>query len=247
MQPRRFRIHRFAFIASAMLINFFAHAEQVVPNGVYEAKGSGGTVVVETDKDGRKRFNIGTLGANGHICSLSGEIDGLTGEAREEDPTPESPVCKIDFTITKRGISVKPKNYEECSMFCGARASFDGKYFLPPKGCNYEERKGRRELFFSAYQSRQYATAFTYLNSMYMQCKDYLHWVEIDDIRNDLAITQFHQGKKAACLAVMREAIGSVYTDEEKLKEHLPPIDFDTYLRVAQATWFNTRKCGGRK
>lgn len=230
-----------------MLANCCAYAKQDLPNGVYEAKGSRGSLVIEMVEGGRKKFDIGTLGANGHVCSLSGEVTGLIGQAIEADPLPNSPVCMIDFKIIKRGISAKPRNHEDCLSFCGARAWFEGEYFLPPKGCNSDERKVRRESFVAAYKARQYATAFGALNSLYMQCKEYLHWIDLDEIRNDLAITQFNLGNKAACLATMRDNIGSAYPSEEKLREHLPPIDFDIYLRVAQATWFNAKKCGDQK
>ena len=89
----------------------------------------------------------------------------------------------------------------------------------------------------------RYAVAVNALNSFLAQCKDHMNWIEIDQVRNDLALAQYRSGRPASCLATLKATLASGFEGEEDLKTgnsvHLPPCDFDNYIPVAKATWFN--------
>jgi len=178
------------------------------------------------------------------MCSIAGAVEGLRGRA---DAQPADPVCWIDFKVDKGRIGVSSKTYDACREFCGMRAWFEGDYLLPPAGCTGKEREARKKPFLTYYKSHDYANALDAVNGLYTQCKDFLNWIEIDAVRNDIAVTQLHLGQRAACQDILKDALGVRYPNKEALQENLPPTDFDSYLPVAKATWFNLRQCSGPK
>lgn len=125
------------------------------------------------------------------------------------------------------------------------RAGFEGTYRIPPRGCRPAERTARRNAFQAQYRSHQYARAEDTLDAFYRECREFLDWIGIDEIRNDLAVTQYHLGRHEDCLRTLRETIGATETGEDKLRSRLPPTDFDTYLPVARASWYNLKLCSG--
>lgn len=214
---------------------------QTPPPGEYETHNGWGALSISAGKNGVALFQIDTIGANAHVCSLNGKIKGDTGyaEAGEADPQ-----CFITFKAVPGGFSVSAQTPETCREYCGARAGFEGAYLLPPSGCKPDEREARRSFFTAMYRLENYAQAYESLNSFYKQCGDFLNWIEIDKVRNDLAIAQYHLGQNASCLSILKDTLGATQANEEELSASLPPSDFDSYLPVAQATWFNLKLCG---
>lgn len=217
-----------------------ALAQTLLP-GNYETHKGWGSLGIQVDKDEVLLFTIDTTGANGHTCSLDGKIKGNTGYT---ETNAEQPQCLILFEVVEpNGLSISTLTNEACRNFCGSRAGFEGKYFLPPPGCNPTEREARRNSFLALYRSHKYSRAYDTLSPLYKQCHDFLTWVEIDAMRNDLAITQFHLGHKKACLSILNDTIGATKANEDELRSNMAPLDFDNYLPVAQATWYNLKQC----
>ncbi len=184
-------------------------------------------------------FEIESIGGNCHSCSISGSIKGLTGTGGDIEPH-----CAISFVPKNAGISVQPASSDECRSYCGMRASLDGTYRIPPEGCTSAKQKERRNAFLRLYRARKFVEARQILEDLTSQCATYIDWIRIDSDRNDLALAQLHGGDAAACLATLEQTRAAEYDNETALKEGgLPPCDFDNYIRVARATWYNKALC----
>ncbi len=218
--------------------------------GEYETLHGGGTLSISRQEGGALSFHIFTVGGNLHFCDLSGHIKGDKGYAHEdggsEDSAPQQsppqtsePQCVISFKPVANGYSVDPGSDNACRYFCGARAWFEGDYIMPPAGCRPGERESRRANFKSQYDAKDYAHAYETLNAFYRQCGDFLHWMTVDDVRNDLAVTQHHLGRDDACLAILKD--NTVGTESGDV--NLPPGDQEAFRETAKATWFNLKLC----
>jgi hypothetical protein len=229
----------FSLIASMATVP--AAWAQAPAAGDYEMLHGQSFLSVQTNKKGVVSFGINTIGANGHICSLQVKIKGSTGYVEENDKP-----CLISFEKASNGLTVKTSTVDACRNYCGVRAWFEGTYFLPPVLCTSKKRESIKKTFLSDYRFKKYARAYSTLNVMYSQCHDFLDWVEIDSVRNDLALTQFHLGHNDVCLNLLKDTVGATAGSEEALRSQLPPVDFDTYLPVARASWHNIKLCSGK-
>lgn len=75
-----------------------------------------------------------------------------------------------------------------------------------------------------------------------------MNWIEIDQVRNDLALAQYHSGEFQQCLITLSNTLAGTVKDEDELRAgngnvSLSPCDFDNYIGVAKATWFNKSLC----
>ena len=75
-----------------------------------------------------------------------------------------------------------------------------------------------------------------------------MSWIELDQARNDLALSQYHSGEFSQCSKTLGTTLAAEFKDEVQLKAggpriYLPPCDFDNYIAVARATWFNKALC----
>lgn len=207
--------------------------------GVYETHGGWGTLTVTRPAIGTTRFAIESMGANGHSCSLDGEIRGTAGVTAAQG---QPGACAIEFQVRDGAIEVRTDG-GACHQYCGARASFNDTYWLPPPGCQPDQRKARRAAFLKAYRAKNYALAHTQLQPLLDQCAQFFHWIEIDQVRNDLGITLRHLGQSAQCRKVLGQNRAAAYANKEELRSSLSPVDFDNYLATAQATWHNLGLC----
>jgi hypothetical protein len=209
--------------------------------GDYETEGARGSLSITADVKGALQFQIDYIGRNAHVCDLAGKIKDGTGHAEQWDNGAEPP-CLITFKPVPGGLEVRAKDEAACTDYCGANVWFEGTYYLPPAGCKPKERTDRRDTFTGLYRSKDYVQAYETLNAFYSQCQKFLNWVEIDAVRNDLAITQYHLGHKDECLRILKDTRAAEEASEEQLT--LPPADLDSYLPVAKATWYNLKLCG---
>jgi hypothetical protein len=200
-------------------------------------------MTIKSLEDGKMSFSIESVGGNGHICSVTGSIDGTTGTA-EDEGTANPETCKIAFVVGRSFIQVKSSS-GDCRYYCGARAGFDGTYWIPPAACQSEQRGKRHEVFTARYREKQYAQAYAMLKAQFDQCVRFFNWIEIDGNRNDLAVTAFHLGRSGECRQILNKTIAAKYRSKEELREFMPPTDFDNYLPVAEATWHNKKLCSG--
>jgi hypothetical protein len=212
--------------------------------GTYIFNRGMGSLAVRKDGQNRLSFEIETIGGNCHTCEVKGVIRNAIGHAESEDPALR---CDIAFASGRSSVVVTPITTDACQSYCGARGSFDGTYRIPPAMCTASSRDAQRKKFLQLYRGRQYAAAANLLTSLSAQCADFMNWIEMDEVRNDLALAQYHQGKFAQCLQTLDKTVAAKVKDEAELKSgdtvHLPPCDFDNYIEVAKATWFNKSMC----
>ena len=214
---------------------------EVKPGKYYRDRDTGTLQIDRRGRDGLT-FEIESVGGNCHSCSISGRLRGASGLTDEGNGL----TCKVSFKTVGTAIKVEP-SAEGCRDFCGARAGFDGTYRALPKACTPEARQARRDQISLLYQASRYSAAVNALNNLMDQCKDHMNWIEIDQVRNDLALSQYHNGRPAECLATLKSTLADGFDGEEDLRVgntvYLPPCDFDNYSPVAKAIWFNRTLC----
>lgn len=211
-------------------------------SGEYVAHGGLGILSIIPDKSAGLRFHLFARGSNFHVCELSGVI--RNGEARMEDSADDRQPCIVTFKPGKDGIAVDAKHQGACSMYCGARAHFQGSYALPPAGCAPSQVRRTRDRFKSAYDQKRYAEARDLLRPIIEKCASAV--TEIDDgwIRNDLAITYHRAGDSTSCRAVLQPWVPLAQTPDAKIRDDYPPSDGDEMLRIAGAARANLKLCG---
>src|SRR3569833_310472 len=123
-----------SLIALAIAMSCSVHAADAVRAGSYE--NPNGDLVITGTADSLK-FKIDAFGANGHTCSLDGDIH--DNQAKLEGD--ESP-CIVKFKASAKGIDVSSN--DACRTYCGMRAHFDGMYFTPAPGCAGDDRAQTR-------------------------------------------------------------------------------------------------------
>lgn len=215
-------------------------AQPEIRPGQYVLDYDRGTLTIRSDKQNRRTFEIKSIGGNCHTCSLSGVIQGSVGHADDSE-------CVISFSADRSTIVVKPITEEECSIHCGARARFDGSYVLPPAACTSAGRQAQRDRSLTLYRSHHYSQAASTLQTLITRCEKFMNSIEIDQARNDLALSQYHNGKIAQCLETLNATLAGKVKDEEGFKHggdyYMPPSDFENYIGVARAIWFNKALC----
>ncbi len=236
----------FFFIIAAV-----APAEAAPPGprpGQYVRDRDSGTLTIRTDEQKRLVFEIESVGGNCHSCDVSGVIRGATGHGDSWAADGGDSKCEISFSSGRGGVVVRPITQEECRAYCGARAGFDGTYRVPPATCTSEGRQALRDHFLLLYRTRRYPQAASTLQTLIAQCGEFMGWIEMDQVRNDLALSQYHNGKFPECVETLNATLAADVKDEEELKAgnggvYLPPCDFDNYIDVAKSTWFNKALC----
>lgn len=223
-------------------------AQPEIRTGQYVRDRDSGTLTIRSDEQSKRKFEIESIGGNCHSCSVSGVIRGNVGHADSWGADGNTSKCIISFSVNLSKVVVKPTTLEECRAYCGARAAFDGSYVLPPAACKSAGRKAQRDSSLVLYRSRRYSQAASTLQTLITGCGGFMNWIEIDQVRNDLALSQYHNGEISQCLETLNATLAAKFKDEEELKAggphvYLPPCDFDNYVGVAKATWFNKSLC----
>lgn len=218
-----------------------------IPPGEYVRERDTGTLTVRRGNENTLKFEIQSVGGNCHSCSVSGVIRGAIGQADSWAADDSASKCKISFSVRGSAIVVDPGE-EECGAYCGARASFEGTYRIPPPSCTDASRQARRDRFLALYRSRRHIDAEGTLQGLLSECKEFMGWIEIDQVRNDLALAQYRAGEFPQCVATLRTTLAANAKDVEELRSedgsvHLPPCDFDNYEPVAKAILFNRTLC----
>lgn len=236
---------RFISVVLLSLWLLGAYAADAVQPGEYVLSGDWGRLKVE-GRDGKTNFSIVSVSANCHTCDLSGQIIGYSAETVDEGLTNEEMVCRIRMTPSPDGrqVKVEPQTFEACRQYCGMRAAFDGIYLKPKVLCTDKGQRSARNRFIQHYRAKQFSQAVETLRPILEQCGEFLNWIEIDDVRNDLSLAYFHAGKSRQCIDTLQKTRASSFVNEEALRQGLPPCDFDNYVPTAKATWHNLRLCG---
>jgi hypothetical protein len=207
----------------------------------YEREGGTGILTITPGSNGLRKFGLSTFGANAHSCELGGTIKGSQGTLYDNEPG--QPECRITFVQKGNVIEVTPQSQDACMGVCGARASFEGRYFLPPQACTPGPSKAVKETFLEQYKAKHYQQAYQGLNGWLEQCSHLLYWMEADRARNDLALAQYHMKQSSACKATLAKTYAAGMKTLKAVEEDLPPIDYEAYAGTAKATFHNLKLC----
>lgn len=202
------------------------------PQGEYVTDGGWGSLSVYSGG----KFRVDTMGPNGHSCSLDGVI--ANGKSVIDKTT-----CEVSFKAQGQNIEVGTNESAECRMFCGMRASFDSLYVKPPPPCLRGAMKKSRENFKKNYLTKNYTAALEAISGIATQCKPFLDWIESAWVLNDLALTQFKLGDRAACIRTLKNLSADAAMSDEEIRGTYPPTDADMYLPVVRATRTNLKLC----
>jgi hypothetical protein len=203
-----------------------AEGEYVISDGAW------GTLQVQP----RGKFSIETVGANAHICGLDGVI--ADGKAKIGKSA-----CQLSFKAEGQDVRVATNGSDACRDFCGMRAWFEGVYRKPSPLCVRKSIDDAKKKFKKSYVAKDYAGALAVINPVATQCKPFLHWVESAWVLNDLALTQFKLGDRAACLQTLKDLAPDAAKSDAEITGSYPPSDSEVYLPVVQATRTNLRLC----
>jgi hypothetical protein len=217
-----------------------AAAQEVTPGEYVTEQGWGVLRVSPPDAQGRQRLELSATGANGHDCGWTGTLQGPVANVDDG-----ACIVHVESGPGRLGLTVaEPQN--ACRDYCGARAWFEGDYFIPPAGCSSREREQARAAFNTLYRARSYAAAQARLDPMFDRCGRYLTWLEDAQVRNDLAITLHHLHRDAECIALEKKLIPDGVRSEDEVEGalELPPADKDSFEPLARAAFHNATLCG---
>ena len=107
-----------------------------------------------------------------------------------------------------------------------------------------EAKLATRRRFAALYRAKAYRQAESVLAPLLTECEQTLDWLESGQIRNDVAVTLFHLGRRAECLDALKPVLDMAGQDEGGLRQGMPPTDFEFFLPIARAAWHNARLCG---
>lgn len=195
-----------------------------------------GSLVVKKDS-----FAIETVGGNCHTCSISGALKGSTGTAVDGSDT-----CRLSITGGKGALKVDSGDSDACRAYCGARAMFDGQYRQASPACTDRTRAKRLAQARALYAKKDYAGAAAGFSSLIGECSTEMDWIEADSVRSDLALTQYHLGDNAQCLATLAQtaALRNGGDDAQPDTDFgLPPCDADNYRSTGKAILHNAALC----
>lgn len=210
--------------------------------GTYVRDNDTGTLVVRKDEQNKLVFEIESIGGNCHECAVSGVIRGATGHAGGGAGDGSDSKCDISFSSSPSSVAVTPID-DECRDYCGARAGFEGTYRRTPATCTRSGRQTQRDRFLLLYRAHRYPLATSTLQTLIHQCREFMGSIEIDQVLNDLALSQYQNGDFSRCLETLDATSAGVVEDEEVLKAAMTPCDFENYIDVAKSTWFNRALC----
>ena len=235
----------FATIATAMF-SFYANAQANAPAlkpGEYVSERGQGQLVLKPGNGGALSFAIEAVGANGHTCSLEGEL--RKGRATLEAMEAKDP-CVVTMTASPAGIDVKGSESGSCRYYCGARATFEAIYFLPAPACRDAAVTAARNTFKRLYDAKKFADARVTLEPLLKDCMRTLYWLDEGRIRNDLAVTLHKLGDLAACREVLKPSSDDARMTDAKLQESYPPTDLESVMPIVRSTRTNLRLCAAK-
>ena len=226
-----------SIVVMTFLSNGASAADSIKP-GSYITEGAEGTLEVSgLTPDTPMKFVIAVVGDNGHVCNVEGEI--RNNQATTEDE------CIIKFEPHPDRITVIVSDVytDACRNYCGARAWFPGDYFPVNPFCS--RSLSIRSDFSLNYKSGKFKKARDLLVKLLSECERFTDWHIQTEIRNDLAITEYHLGDKTACLKALDPIKRTFIDDPAKTNIVFDPVEGDWATEMVKTTRFNWKKCGG--
>lgn len=224
-------MRKFGLVMITVSILFLNPSLAQIKDGTYMNGSDSGIKI--TTKNSQQQFVMEVVGTNAHMCNAEGIIKGDKGFVTDDS---EEIPCELSFKVNGTALNVEAQN-EVCRNYCGARAYLDGEYRIPPKLCEAKSITQQRSQFKIAYDAKQYEKAENILNRVLTQCDFYLYFEEKDSIRNDLALTLYHQNKIDLCLETLKQTIAL------SSNNYLAPVDQMTYEKTEKAIVFNYGLC----
>lgn len=181
-------------------------------------------------------FSITTIGGNCHTCAVEGTLQGRIGVDKDEGK------CHIAMSGTNGALKLDSSaTAEACRDFCGMRAMFDGEYRRTPAACTDRQRQARIGQAHKQYAAKNYDAARTTLRTLLSECDTFMDWIERDKARSDLAVTEYHRGDNAQCLAALSDTVAVRMQKDNSMA--LPPCDADNYASTSKAILYNQGLC----
>ena len=232
------KLHRVLPLVPIFLLAFgasLASAQTATPPaGDYIYEGGAGSLRIKPNG----HFDISTIGANAHLCSLDGTI--VRGKSKIDDTG-----CVVNFTLKGSSVEVSSNGSDDCRQSCGARASFEGTYLKPSPACTDKAVAASRKTFKRQYDAKDFAAAHATLAPVLGECSKTLDWITTGRVRNDLAITQFRLGDRAGCLKTLEPLAEDAARTDQGVKDAYPPADAEDILPVVRASRTNLKLCRG--
>ncbi|MDX2220678.1 MAG: hypothetical protein SF172_16790 [Burkholderiales bacterium] len=206
--------------------------------GSYLTERGWGQMDIWRDKSGVLKFSLEAIGANVHVCTLEGSIDGM--RAKLEGLGPNDP-CEVEFKPFNGGVLVD--GTPGCRAYCGARAGFEGPYLRPPAACTPAAQARTRRAFKAHYDAKRFAEARATLEPLLKTCAEWWPSNMDGDIRNDLAVTLHKLGDLAGCRALLKDYAEDAALSDEEIRGGYPPSDAENYLNVLRKVRTNLKLC----
>lgn len=230
-----------ALLAATLLSVSLSAIAQIRP-GEYVGPGGRATLRISPEAGSALRFQLNVVGANFHVCDLSGVI--RNGEARMDDSADGKLPCIVTFKPQPGGIAVASRHPRTCSTYCGARAHFEATYVLPQPECTPSRVSQTRSRFKTTYDRKLFAEARALLTPVLDKCRSTLSDYDEGWVRNDLAITQYRAGDAAACRNTLKPWRVHAQKTDAMINDEYAPSDAEEMLRIVRATRANLRLCG---
>jgi len=229
----------------------FCHCKAQTNNyvdGNYVTKGGWGslkisTLEIITAHIKKVSYEIETSGGDISTCELSGEIQNGKSKPISWDKNNQ---CVIDFKTSDDSVEISSNTRQECQLsFCGARASFDGVYIKLKPECEAKSRGIAKVKFATLYNRKKYLEAFQTLEDLLFNCENILDWQELGNVKNDLAITQYHLYDYSECIKTLEPyAKEASMSDNEILKKYsIDAANADAELRLLRSARTNLKLC----
>jgi hypothetical protein len=217
-------------------------AASALAPGEYATEGGWGVLTLRTEANQRLLFELETVGPNGHTCSLDGEIrNGRTTVG--DTPGPVACVVRFVASATGTGIDVSTNDADSCHSFCGARASFVGRYLRALPGCDSLSRGATGAEFRRLYEGGAYRDAQQQASRLLERCAPLMTRNEYAQWLNDLAAAQYRLGQHDACVRTLQPLADDAAASNQALMDRLPPTDYENYLPLVETTRSHLRWC----
>jgi hypothetical protein len=255
MLPFRFSLYALAFtfaVSTALSERGLAAAAPLTPGEYILDGGCCGLDLFRT-KGETTHFWLTTFGLNRVGCGLEGEIRKglatLPTDLRDENGERLPQACEVAFEPTAGGVKVtnvsqrSNGSIDPCRFFCGVHAEFEAEYPRSPPECTSKARRSSRAKSQRLYAAKSYAQAARVLETLLDHCAQQMDNLETGWLRNDLAVTQYHLGRLAACRKTLAGLAEEAATTDDELRRSLLPNDFDAELPIVQAARHNLMLC----